>query len=276
MKMSFFLFFPLGQYLQFFLLSDTLLLFNFHLHASLLLLIFKLFFLKGVTLGDLVLYPGRALELSSLLLISLKLLTLSGIPPFSMNSFRLASLLALLIGLNLSFQIGPLAWFSKITKVSLFESVEVFRKDPFLALFLSLFINASLPSSVSCSLYADDLAIWSSFPSVPTAVEATQATLSRLELWSEYWYLPLNPSECEVFFFSVDPHHANLQPNLLSLGSHLRFNQTPISLGVTFDHTLSFSKHVSSLKTKFFLRLKALRCISASSWGPSKKSLSLR
>ena len=41
----------------------------------------------------------------------------------------------------------------------------------------SLFINdllASLPSSVSCSLYADDLAIWSSSPSVPTAVEATQ------------------------------------------------------------------------------------------------------
>ena len=36
---------------------------------------------------------------------------------------------------------------------------------------------------------------------------------------------------------------------------------------------LSFSKHVSSLKAKFFPRLKALRCISASSWGPSKESL---
>ena len=48
----------------------------------------------------------------------------------------------------------------------------------------SLFINnlpPSLPSSVSCSLYADDLAIWSSSPSVPTAVEATQGALFRLE-----------------------------------------------------------------------------------------------
>ena len=47
----------------------------------------------------------------------------------------------------------------------------------------SLFINdllASLPSSVSCSLYADDLAIWSSSPSFPTAVEATQEALFRL------------------------------------------------------------------------------------------------
>ena len=142
----------------------------------------------------------------------------------------------------------------------------------------SLFINdlpASLPSSVSCSLYADDLAIWSSSPSVPTAVEATQGALFRLERWSEYWCLPLNPSKCEASFFSVDPHQANLQPNLLLLGSRLRFNPTPTFLGVTFDRTLSFSKHVSSLKAKFFPRLKALRCISACSWGPSKESLSV-
>ena len=44
----------------------------------------------------------------------------------------------------------------------------------------SLFINdlpASLSSSVSCSLYADDLALWPSSSSVPTAVETTQGAL---------------------------------------------------------------------------------------------------
>ena len=46
-------------------------------------------------------------------------------------------------------------------------------------------------------------------------------------------------------------------------------------LGVTFERTLFFSKHVSLLKAKFFPRLKALRCISAASWGPSKESLSV-
>ena len=106
-------------------------------------------------------------------------------------------------------------------------------------------------------------------------MEATQGALFRLERWSEYWCLPLNLSKCEASFFSVDPHQANLQPNLLLLSSHLHFNPTPTFLGVTFDRTLSFSKHVSSLKARFFPRLKALRCISASSWGPSKESLSL-
>ena len=72
----------------------------------------------------------------------------------------------------------------------------------------------------------------------------------------------------------MDPNQANLQPKLLVLGSRLCFNPTPTFLGVTFDRTLSFSKHVSSLKAKFFPRLKALRCISVSSWGLSKESLS--
>ena len=131
----------------------------------------------------------------------------------------------------------------------------------------SLFINdlpASLPSSVGCSLYADDMANWSCSPSIPTAVEATQGALFRLERWSDYWCLLLNPNKCEASFFSVDPHQANLQPNHLLLGSRLHFNPTPTFLVVTFDRTLSFSKHVSSLKAKFFPRLKALLCISAS------------
>ena len=134
---------------------------------------------------------------------------------------------------------------------------------------------ASLPSSISCSLYADNLAIWSSSPSIPSAVEATQGALFQLECWSEYWCLPLNLSICEASFFSVDPHQANLQPSLLLLISCLHFNPTPTFLGVTFDRTLSFSKHVSSLKAKFFPRLKALHCISASTWGPFRESLSV-
>ena len=156
---------------------------------------------------------GRALGRFSPISISLKLLTLSGTPPFSTNLFRLASLLALFVELNLSFLTGAYVWFFKITTVVPFESVEMFRKDPFLALYFSLFslmIFRSLCLLPSAALYADDLAIWSSSPSVPTAVEATLGALFRLELWSEYWCLPYNPSKCEASFFSVDPHQANL------------------------------------------------------------------
>ena len=82
--------------------------------------------------------PGRALGRSCLLSIFPKLLTLSGIPLFSTSSFRLAFLLALLVGLKLFFLTGAFAWFIKITKAVPIESVEMFRKDPFLALYFSL------------------------------------------------------------------------------------------------------------------------------------------
>ena len=94
--------------------------------------------------------PRPGLGRSCLLLISLELFTLSGIPSFSTNSFRLASLLALLVGLNLSFLIGALVWFIKITKVVPFESVEVFRKDLFLALYFSL--SSSMIFRLLCHL----------------------------------------------------------------------------------------------------------------------------
>ena len=73
----------------------------------------------------------------------------------------------------------------------------------------SIFINdlpVSLPSSVSCSFFADDLVIWSSSSFIPTAVEATQKALIRLERWFEYWCLSLNSNKCEASFFSADPH----------------------------------------------------------------------
>ena len=124
------------------------------------------FFLSPFRMG--LTNPGRALGQSCLLLISRKLSTLSGILPFSTNLFRLASLLALLVGLNLSFLIGALVWFFKITKAAPFESVEVFRKDPFLALYFSL--SSSIIFRLLCLLPSAalfTLTIWSFGPPPP-------------------------------------------------------------------------------------------------------------
>ena len=214
--------------------------------------------------------PGRALVRSCLLSISLKLLTLSGIPPFSTNSFRLASLLALLIGLNLFFLIGALLWSIKITKVVPFESVEVFHKDPFLALYFSLYsLMIFRPLCLLLSAVLFTLTIW---PFGRPSHRSPLRWRPHKELCFD-WSAGLSTGVVLSIRANVRPlssfsgsHQANLQPNLLLLGSRLRFNPTPTFLGVTFDRTLSFSKHVSSLKAKFFPRLKALRCICASSW----------
>ena len=144
----------------------------------------------------------------------------------------------------------------------------MFHKDPFLALYFSL--SSSMIFRLLCLLPSASpftLTIWPFSFSVPTALEATQGALFQLRRWSVYWWFALNPSKCNASFFSLDLHQANLQSDLLLLGTRFRFNPTSTFLGVTFDRTLSFFKHVSSLKTRFFPRFKALLCISTSSWG---------
>ena len=136
-------------------------------------------------------------------------------------------------------------------------------------------ITKDLPRDAHASLYADDLAIWSSFPDSLKASSVVQSSLAVLETWSNLWRLPLNPKKCESSFFSTDPHQATFQPRLNVLGFPLLFNPTPKFLGVTFDRTLSFGAHVQSLSSKFYPRHKALCSIATVSWGPTKETLSL-
>ena len=130
-----------------------------------------------------------------------------------------------------------------------------------------------LPTSVKTSLYADDLAIWASSPSVECATSIVQAALNRLVEWSSKWRLRLNPLKCETSFFSLDPYQSRIQPSLYILNTPLKFNPHPTFLGVTFDRTLSFKHHVLSLQKKFHSRFRAFRSIASASWDPSKESL---
>ena len=136
-------------------------------------------------------------------------------------------------------------------------------------------ITKDLLRGAHASLYADNLAIWSSSPDPLKASSVVQSSLTVLKAWSNLWRLPLNPKKCESSFFSTDPHQATFQPRLNLLGFPLLFNPTPKFLGVTFDRTLSFGAHVQSLCSKFYPRHKALRSITTASRGSTKESLSL-
>ena len=127
---------------------------------------------------------GRIFERSSLLFIFRKLSTLSGTPPFSTNSFRLTSVLALIVGLNLSFLIGALWWLIKITKVVPFESIEVFRKDPFLDLHFSL--SSSMIFLLLCLLPSAVLFILTMWTIGPPSPWPLRQWWSHKELWFDW------------------------------------------------------------------------------------------
>ena len=89
-------------------------------------------------------------------------------PPIFRKLISLAPLLALFDELNLSFLTSALAWFFKITKVAPIHSIEVFCRDPLLALFFSLFsptLSQLLYLFQSTVLFM--LTIWPSSPPTP-------------------------------------------------------------------------------------------------------------
>ena len=73
-------------------------------------------------------------------------------------------------------------------------------------------ITNDLPWGAHSSLYAGDLAIWSSSTDALKASSVVQSSLTALETWSNLWRLPLNPKKCESSFFSTDPHQATFHP----------------------------------------------------------------
>ena len=220
--------------------------------------------------------PGRALGRSCLLSISRKLLTLSGIPLFSTNSFRLVSLLALLVGLNLSFMIGALAWFIKITQVVAFESVEVFRNNPLLALYFSLsslMIIRPLCLHPSAAFFL--LAIW---PFGPPPPRSPLRWRPHKELCFD-WSAGLSTGVFHLIRAKVRPPSWWILTKLTSSPTSSYSAPASISiqpfLGSSLTAFFPYSKHASSLMAKFFPRLKVLPCICASSWDPSNESFSV-
>ena len=116
---------------------------------------------------------------------------------------------------------------------------------------LFLYINdlpTFLSGFVKTSLYADDLAIWASSPSVECATSTVQASLNRLVEWPSKWRLSLNLLKCKTSFFSLDPNQSRIQPSLYILNTPLKFNPHPTFLGITFDRILSFKRHALSLR----------------------------
>ena len=105
-----------------------------------------------------------------------------------------------------SFLIGELVWFIKITKSALFKSAEVFRKDPFLALYFSLHSLMILWLLPSAALFT--LTIWPFGPPPPGLYCGRGHTRSSVLIGAMVWVL-VSSSQSEqmwgLLFISGSP-----------------------------------------------------------------------
>ena len=83
----------------------------------------------------------------------------------------------------------------------------------------------------------------------------------------------LNPSKCEVTFFSTDPAEANWSPSIQLNGQAFAFNRTPTFLGVMYDLALSFRPQAEAVKARVMGRIRIMASLASKKWGWSRHSL---
>jgi len=144
-----------------------------------------------------------------------------------------------------------------------------------------IFINdilKELPEDVIASLFADDAAVYAMDQKLVAAQDKLQKGVSAIEKWSIDNKLDLNLKKSCTYFFSTDSHEAKWRPNILLLGSRMRFGEgerelPPKFLGLRVDRTLCFKNHVDDVCENVNKRCRMLSCLSSRSWGWRKKNL---
>ena len=126
---------------------------------------------------------------------------------------------------------------------------------------------------INFSLYADDLAIWYTHPSIDRANEFLQLALNSIEEWCHRWGVTISPAKSATMVFSVQRLHLRPHTPL-----HLREQIIPFVtnfkyLGLTLDRRLTFNVHIEDLKKRCSRRLNVIKCLTGREWGSDRCTL---
>ena len=145
--------------------------------------------------------------------------------------------------------------------------------SPLLFLFVINTLRARIPTNVEVSMYADDVALWSSHPDKDVARMEIEGAVGEVLRWSREHNLNLNLSKCEVSFFSTDTKEAKWQPTVEVDGFHLKFNATPVFLGVKYDRMLTFRPQALEVAAKVVSGSRILGALCGREWGWQRRQL---
>jgi hypothetical protein len=139
-----------------------------------------------------------------------------------------------------------------------------------LALLLFLFVidnlQDRLPRGMHSRLFSDDSALWVHSPKMEDAVPVLQEGVREVYRWAWAKKLTFNLKNCEVSFFSADPHEAKWQPVVEVEGTQLAFNPNPLFLGVELSRTLSGKEQADRKAASLTKGNRMLTALSGSDW----------
>ena len=144
----------------------------------------------------------------------------------------------------------------------------------FLILINDVFENIhTISSSIQFSMYADDLAVWISHPSVDRANHLIQLALNSIQEWCNRWGVFISPAKSATLIFSHERLHVSPHTPLHLNGEIIPQVRSFKYLGLTLDRRLTFNAHIDDLKKRCSRRINILKCITGREWGADRRTL---
>ena len=139
--------------------------------------------------------------------------------------------------------------------------------SPLLFLFVIDGLRACLPTELTVSLYADDVAILATEADKDVAVRKIEEATAKVSEWSKKHKLNLNLNKCEIGVFSSNTHESQWKPEVRLDGQVLNVNPNPVFLGVTYDRSLTFTAQSMKVASRMTKGCRVLGALSNRDWG---------
>lgn len=124
---------------------------------------------------------------------------------------------------------------------------------------------------VNYSLFADDVAIWSTDQDHLKSEKKVQRGLDEIVLWCRGWGFTLSAEKSATMAFTRS--RTSEVTRLFIDGKAVNETADYKFLGVHLDKHLTFSKHIKAMKLKCAKRTNILRALAGTNWGGDRKTL---
>ena len=131
-----------------------------------------------------------------------------------------------------------------------------------------------LPTTISRKYaYADDLALLHSAGDWQSMERNLSQDMQTLSAYLQKWKLQLSKAKTVSAAFHLYNQEAQREIDINIDGEHLPYCAEPTYLGVTLDRSLTYRRHLESLRKKLSTRVALLRRLAGSGWGAGAKTL---
>ena len=126
-------------------------------------------------------------------------------------------------------------------------------------------------SYVKYSLFADDVALWTTQQDHCKAEKNAQLGLDQITSWCREWGFTLSAEKSAVVTFTRSSRHTDTR--LTINGKAVKEADDFKFLGVRLDRNLTFTKHIKDIKAKCAKRTNILRALTGTDWGGDRKTI---